>query len=91
MPDYIRSNRYVVEMDKNYGRVFEDNLCFFRCLAMQLDCLSDLDSTGEVGKRQRRCVCKAQGVKNACVLRLYKQFRHHTRQKVSPCNFSGVS
>ena len=75
LPDYIRSNRYVVGMNKNDGRLFEDNLCFFRCLAMQLDCLCDLGDTGEVDKRQRRCVCKVQGVKNARVLRLYEPFR----------------
>ena len=75
LPDYIRNNRYVVRMDRNNGRVFEDNRCFFRCLAMQLDCLCDLGDTGEVDKRQRRCVCKVQGVKNARVLRLYEPFR----------------
>ena len=91
LPNYIRNNRYVVGMDKNNGRVFEDNLCLLRCLAMRLDCLCDLDDTGEVGKRQRQCVCKAQGVKKACVLCLYEQFRRHTHQKVSPGNFSGVS
>ena len=79
LPDYISNYRYVVGMDKNNGRVFEDNLCFFRCLAMRLDCLCYLGDTGEVGKRQRRCVCKVQGVKNARVLCLYKQFRRHTR------------
>ena len=71
LPDYIRNNRYVVRIDKNNGQVFEDNLCFFRCLAMQLDCLCDLGDTGEVDNRQRQCLCKVQGVNNACVLRLY--------------------
>ena len=36
-------------------------------------------------------MCKVQGVKNACVLRLYEQFRHHTHQEVSFDNFGGVS
>ena len=88
LPDYIRNNRYVMGMDKNNGRLFGDNLCFFRCLAMRLDCLCDLGDSGEVGKR--RCVCKVQGVKNAHVLRFYKQFRCHTRQNESSGDFSGV-
>ena len=71
--------------------LFVDNLCFFRCLAMRLDCLCDLGDTGELGKRRRRCVCKVQGVKNSRVLRLYEQFRRHTHQEVSFDNFGGVS
>ena len=91
LPDYIRNNRYVVGMDKNNGQAFEDNLCFFRCLAMRLDCLCDLGDTSEPGKRRRRCMCKVQGVKNSRVLGLYEWFRHHTRQEVSSSNFGGVT
>ena len=29
LPDNIRNNRYVVDMDKSNGRVFENKLCFF--------------------------------------------------------------
>ena len=61
LPDYIRNNRYVVEIDKNNGLVFENNLCFFKCLAMRLDCLCDLGNTNEAGRRQRRCGCRVSG------------------------------
>ena len=29
LPDNIRNNRYVVDMDKSNGRVFENKLCSF--------------------------------------------------------------
>ena len=29
LPDNIRNNRFVVDMDKSNGRVFENKLCFF--------------------------------------------------------------
>ena len=61
LPDYIRNNRYVVRIDKNNGQVFEDHLCFFRCLAMQLDCLCDLGDTGEVDKEAKAMLVQGPG------------------------------
>ena len=91
LPDYIRNNRYVVGIDKSNRQVFKDNLCFFKCLLMRLDCLCDLGNTNEVGRRQIRCRCRIQEVKNRHMLRVYEQFRHHTRPEVSAGDFGGVS
>ena len=64
---------------------------FFQCLFLHLDCMCDLGSANEVGRRQRQCGCKVQGVKNERMLRLYEQFGRHARQEVSDRDFSGVS
>ena len=90
LPDYIHNNRYVVGMNKCNRQVFKDNLCFFKCLLMRLDCLCDLGNTNEVGRRQKRCGCRIQEVKNRHMLRLY-EFRHHTRPEVSAGDFGGAS
>ena len=34
LPDYIKSKKNIIPFDKNYkGVLYEDNLCFFRCLS----------------------------------------------------------
>lgn len=39
LPDYISNHKAVISLNKNRrGEVYEDNMCFFRCLAMRLDC-----------------------------------------------------
>lgn len=49
LPNYILTNRAVIALEKKRnGRPFNDSLCFFRCLAMALDCSCTV-------KRQCRC------------------------------------
>ena len=53
--------------------------------------LCDLGNTNEVGRRQRRCRGRVQGVRNGRVLRLYEQFRRRKCQNVSAGDFGEVS
>jgi hypothetical protein len=67
VPAWLLKNRFVVCMDKRNGVTYEDNLCFFRCLALFLDC-----------QCERQCSCKQQDLTRRRVEELYKSYRAWT-------------
>jgi hypothetical protein len=40
LPAYVKNNRSILSLTTNNrtGKAYTDNLCFFRCLALTLDC-----------------------------------------------------
>ena len=59
LPAYIVKNKSILSMNKRGGVVYNDNLCFFRCLAMVLDCTCKQSACKcEVGKLQNKRVCQ---------------------------------
>ena len=55
LPEYIKNNRYIIalENDQNDAKRYNDNLCFFRCLAI-----------GKFGKTYHNCDQKAKELFN---------------------------
>ena len=74
LPNYIKRNRNVVSLLSctKTGKAFDDNLCFFRCLALMLACSCI----------KNRCKCKT--VKERMVKRLVRQYMKVLRMRLSP-------
>ena len=68
MPDYILRNRHLVSLNKcaRTGKPYTDNLCFFRCLSLVVDCQC------MAGK----CACRRPSEKT--VKRLFSKYCAHT-------------
>ena len=68
MPDYILRNRHLVSLNKcaRTGKPYTDNLCFFRCLSLVVDCQC------MAGK----CACRRPSERT--VKRLFSKYCAHT-------------
>ena len=81
LPNRIRVCKCIIGLDvkKHTGRPFEDNLCFFRCLALLERC-----KCGE-----GRCSCKS--VSERLVLKLYDAYKRCTGITCEACDFPGMT
>ena len=79
LPRHIKRNRSIVSLatDGKTGKKFEDKLCFFRCLAIKIDCQCPVNR------------CKCSGARNSTVKRLYSQYQRATG--VTDVTFPGIS
>lgn len=78
LPDYIKSNRSILSLESNGHKKFDDNLCFFRALALAISC-----------QCQNRCYCirKIQ----PCVEKLFDIYVKSKKLSISSHKFTGVT
>lgn len=81
LPNYVKRNRSVVSLTRFPGHrvAYEDNLCFFRCLAMYSKCLCS----------RSKCTCTSPD--ESVVRDLYHQFASAHMIRQSPTKFPGVT
>ena len=71
LPTYVKRNRHLLSLltDAKSGKAYKDKLCFFRCLAVRLDCVCS-----------KRCKCsRARNRTVKCLLRKYKEAKNITQ------------
>ena len=66
LPDYLVNSKSLLAMDRDRGKVYDDNLCFFRCLAVSLGCRCPSASG---------CHCTARSVSAKKTKELYHRYR----------------
>ena len=80
LPRYIKTNRSILSLTSNHqGKPYADNLCFFRCLGIVLDCTCR-KRCGHIRARQTR-------TKALCQQWISKK----GLEKKTPKNFEGVA
>ena len=74
LPACIASNKSIVSMNKTRGRTYNDNLCFFRCLAMALNCPCSKNTT---------CKCDVKKtLRGKRVLELFERFKEASEDQI---------
>ena len=81
LPSHILDNRALLAMDKRNGVPYNDQLCFFRCLAVSLDCRCP---------PSKRCACRGASVTSRRTIQLYSQYAHSHSAPANPLQFKGV-
>lgn len=83
LPDFITSHRGMLSLNKTRnGKLYDDQLCFFRCLAVHLDC--------HCGPK-----CRCTGASERTTRRLFQQYVEALpvaeQERTSSSTFEGVS
>ena len=81
LPSFLLNNKSLIAMDKCRGKVYTDNLCFFRCLAISLDCRCPAASG---------CRCIARDVSPKKTIELYTRYRRLLGLSDDVTTFPGV-
>ena len=78
LPDYIKRNKSIISLTSVGHKQYQDNLCFFRALALALSC-----------KCKKRCNCISS--LEPQVQNLFEQYKLSKKQKTNSLCFKGVS
>jgi hypothetical protein len=79
---YVLDNHHIICFDKDHktGLPYEDNLCFFRCLAAFLKCVC-----------KNKCFCHRKQLKKSDVLRVYGKYAASSNCTMDPKKYHGTS
>ena len=81
LPNYLLNNKSLLAIDKCRGKIYDDNLCFFRCLALSLGCRCAAAS---------ECRCTARSLSAKRTRELYHQYRQRLGLSNDSTPFPGV-